>query len=370
MHPFLNIEFHKHLWYCMNNYFGQADGDGLMENCFYQGRMLCTFALKDVSGYYYEDIVIEWKEAAARRQLTCVECGAPVYLAAGPIKEPYFAHYDIEACDYGSGTESEELKKGKRLLYQLLKRSFPGSDIQARYRLVNGMYATLFCMEGEYRIAVDYRLQNTSLEKYRERDNYYQTEHIPVIYVLGKHLNKKTKQPDWYQTLIQKSMGYLAYLDTDKETLCFMKSISYRFGKERRFQCIDRTSPVWETEIDWNGLPKGTFTEECVKLSQAIEQDKLNYQKSQNQLRLLQEERERFEKSEQERMEAYRRRMGQEAMSTKHEEQNKEPSEEELINMGLSPSLYRKCLNMVREGNSHLVAAKYLEAIYQRNGIP
>ena len=73
-----------------------------MENCYYKGKTICTFDLKEENGLYYEELVIQWKEAAASRQLTCVECGAPVYLAAGPIKEPYFAHYDLEECDYGN----------------------------------------------------------------------------------------------------------------------------------------------------------------------------------------------------------------------------------------------------------------------------
>ncbi len=353
-----------------------------MENCNYQGKILCTYELKDASGYYYEDKVIEWKEAAAKRQLTCVECNAPVYLAAGPVKEPYFAHYDIEDCDYSSGTESEELKKGKRLLYHLLGRSFPGSDILARYRLENGMYATLLCTDQEHRIAVDYRLQNTSLEKYRERATYYQSKGIPVIYILGKRLDKQTKQPDWYQTLIQKSMGYLAFLDVDKEALILKKSISYRLGKERKFQSTLKTYPVRVIEIDWNGMPKGSFAKECDKLSQSIEREKEGYQKAQNQLRSFQLERLRLEESEQERMEAYRSRMEQkekdvynsEPEPKKAEDRNNDqydiPSDEELVAMGLNPSLYKKCLTMIKEGNSELVSAKYLEAIYRRNSHP
>lgn len=105
-----------------------------------QGKTICTLELKDENGLYYEELVFEWKQAAAERRLTCLECGAFVYLAAGPIKEPYFAHYDVETCDYSNGKESEELKKGKRLLYQMCRRSFPDSDIHARYRLENGMY--------------------------------------------------------------------------------------------------------------------------------------------------------------------------------------------------------------------------------------
>ncbi len=361
-----------------------------MENCCYQGKILCTYELKDASGYYYEDKVIDWKEAAAGRKLTCVECSAPVYLAAGPIKEPYFAHYDTEACDYGSGTESEELKKGKRLLYHLLERSFPGSNIQARYRMINGMVAALYCTDGEHRMAVDYRLQNTSLDKYRERDNFYQEKGIPVIYILGKRLDKKTKQPDWYQTLIQNSMGYLAFLDTDKETLTFKKSISYRLSTERKFQCVEKTYPIREIEFDWSGMPKGSFAEECIKLSRTIEQEKLSYQKRQDQLNNLQKERRQLEKTEQERMLAYRKKIEQEEreayrlrmelseteayhkkpelseVDSQNDDQYNTISEEELIVMGLNPSLYRKCLAMVREGNSLLVADKYLEVIMRR----
>ena len=137
-----------------------------MENSIYGGRIICTYDLKDENGIYYEDMVLEWKEAAAGRHLRCVECQAPVYLAAGSIKEPYFAHYDIAECEYGSGQESEELKIGKRLLYQLLKRSFPDNNIQARYRLENGMYSTLFCSDGDQAIAIDYRLVNNSLQQF------------------------------------------------------------------------------------------------------------------------------------------------------------------------------------------------------------
>ncbi len=354
-----------------------------MENCYYQGKILCTYELKDSSGYYYEDKVLEWKEAAALRQLTCVECHAPVYLAAGPVKEPYFAHYDIEACEYDSGSESEELKKGKRLLYQLLKRSFPDSNIQAHYRLENGMYGTLFSTDGEHRIAVDYRLQNTSLEKFRERDNYYQAKQIPVLYILGKRRIAKTDQPDWYQTLVQKSMGYLAFLDAQKETLTLKRSISYRFGKERRFKILEKTYPIGEVTVDWTTSPVGSFTEECERLLRELEQEKLSYQKAHDRLKALKEEKRQLEEAELERMEAYRRSRKQEEQGLTNVEQLddvssgellhfKRPddlSEEELLAMGLNPSLYRKCLAMVREGNSDLVSAKYLEVIKRRGGI-
>jgi hypothetical protein len=51
-------------------------GDMIMENCLYGKKTICTFDLKDESGLYYENKVLDWKQAAANRLLTCVECGA------------------------------------------------------------------------------------------------------------------------------------------------------------------------------------------------------------------------------------------------------------------------------------------------------
>jgi hypothetical protein len=55
----------------------------VMENCCYHGKILCTYELKDDYGYYYEDKVIDWKEAAAERRLTCVECGRSGLFGSG-----------------------------------------------------------------------------------------------------------------------------------------------------------------------------------------------------------------------------------------------------------------------------------------------
>ncbi|MDF2944891.1 MAG: Competence protein-like protein [Herbinix sp.] len=321
-----------------------------MENCYYKGKAFCTFDLKDENGLYYEDIVLEWKQAAAERMLTCMECGAYVYLAAGPIKEPYFAHYDLEYCDYGNGQESEELKKGKRLLYQLLKRSFPDSMIQARYRLDNGMYSTLHCLvDNNQALAVDYRLQNNSLEKFRLRDTFYQTSNIKPLYILGIRQKKDTKQIDWFQSLLQNSLGYLAFLDSKKECLTLKKSFGYRIGKDRKFLYCIKTYPIKELKLDAEGQMICDFTEECNKIEVQIKEEKLRYQIRQQRLSELEEDRLKLEAKEQQRLEAYRK-------------------DQQIMQVGLNPALYEKCIRMIEEGNSHLVSKKYYDAIRSNQG--
>lgn len=342
-----------------------------MENCLYRGKIICTFDLKDDNGIYYEDMVLDWKQAAADRLLTCMECGAHVYLAAGPVKEPYFAHYDLIDCDYGSGHETEELKKGKRLLYQLLRRSFPEGDIQARFQMENGLYSTLYCiLDGGRSFAIDYRLQNNSLEKFRERDNFYQANKIKPVYILGKKQEKDTKQIDWYQSLIQSSMGYLAFLDTEHERITLKRSFSYRLGSDRRFKYCIKTYQIKELLLDLEGRMLCDFQKECKRIESEINEVKQQYERRKEQLRGLQEDRLKLEEKDKERQEAYRRAKEHEELKIKEEvqvmnrlEKATEIQTTELEKLSLNPLLLEKCRQLIAEGNTHLVSKKYYDAI-------
>ncbi len=343
-----------------------------LENCFYDRKLVCAYDLKDEDGLYYEERVLEWKEAAAERKLFCTECKKPVYLAAGPVKEPYFAHYDLEECDYGRGQESEELKKGKRLLYHLAKRSFPEGDILVRHRLDNGMYCTIFCSGTEYSIALDYRLVNNSLEKFRLRNDYYLTHNIQPVYFLGERQEKDTRQLDWYQNLLQNSMGYLAFLDAANEVLTLKKCYGYRLGKKRHFKHLCRAYPVKELKLDTCGRMICDFEEKCRKLERQIEEEKQRYQRQSDQLRQLLEERQVLERREQERMKAYAGLQSQKEQSddtARYEPEKQEMktlgrlNREEVLGLGLNPDIYERCVAMIEQGEGHLVGKKYFDII-------
>ncbi len=327
-----------------------------MENCYYHGNTICTFDLKDENGFYYEDRVLSWKQAAAERLLTCVECGAPVYLAAGPLKEPYFAHYDLIDCDYSSGHETEELKKGKRFLYQLVKRSFSKADIRARFRMENGMYSTFFCQFSDKKaIAIDYRLQNNSLKKYTMRDTFYKAGGITPIYILSIRQEKNTGQIDWYQSLLQSTMGYLIFIDVTQESMTLKKSFSYRLGNERRFLSCKKSYPVKELLIDQDGYFLCDFSEECAKLEHQIKEEKNRYQVKQERLKKLREEQIRHQEIEAQNMKLYRR--------TQELKANEEAKGLLPATVDLNEALLEKCKRMIEEGNGYLVSKKYYDAI-------
>jgi competence CoiA-like predicted nuclease len=346
------------------------------------GKSICTYDLKDDNGLYYEEMVLEWKEAAAQRRLNCIDCGSPVYLAAGPIKEPYFAHYDMQECDYGKGHESEELKKGKRLLYQLLKRSYPEGFIKSRYRMDNGMFSTLYCRNSDgVTMVIDFRLQNNSLQNFRLRDTFYQSNQIKPIYVMGIRQEKDTKQIDWYQSLIQSSMGYLAFLDATKECITLKKSFGYRLGKERKFKYLIKTYPMKALLLGKDGRMNCDFDLNCTRIEHQIEEEKKSHRSKQEQLKQLRELREHMEAEEARHMEDYRQSQQRktdentlEVMTDEFALNRSVSNSKNNCNMeaDLNPIILEKCRRMIEEGNSHLVSKKYYDVIMkhqERNAI-
>ncbi len=252
-----------------------------MENCFYNGKEICTYNLKDKQHYYINELVEEWKLAANRGKLTCSECGGRVYLAAGPIMEPYFAHYDKQSCPYGNLTESEELKKGKRLLYTLLRKSFPDGEIHARYKMKNGLYNTCYVTNPKRNdIAIDYHLQHSSIVKFQERDKYYKDNQIIPIYVLGINKSCYDNQISWYENLIQKSIGFCVYLDSLNDKILLKRSFDYKLGSLRKVRFCQRSYSLDDITIDSKGTFICDFSDECNKIELLLNEEKNLYEQT------------------------------------------------------------------------------------------
>lgn len=298
-----------------------------MENCIYNGKEICTYDLKDKNHLYISELVEEWKLAAGQGKLICGECGERVYLAAGPIMEPYFAHYDKLACPYGNLTESEELKKGKRLLYALLKRSFPEGEIHARYRMENGMYSTCYVInKGSNDVAVDYHLQRSSIGKFQERDQYYKNKQITPIYIMGIKNNSKDNQISWYENLIQKSMGLCGFLDAWDEVILLKRSFDYKVGSQRKVRFIKKLYHLEDMKLDCKGAFVCDFLEECTKIELSITEEKKQY------------------------------------------EQMLRARDEIIMNMNnIRPDVLSTALECLKRGEEHLVSKRYIDYIVDNN---
>ena len=298
-----------------------------MEICLYNGKEICAYDLKDENGYYKDESVLKWKLAAAEGKLSCIECGEKVYLASGQIKEPYFAHYSKTECTYGDLSESEESKTGKRLLYSLLKKSFPEGEIHARYKMKNGMYSSCYVenLEGQD-LAIDYRLQNSEFIKFNERDKFYKSEGIIPIYILGIRLYKDTKQLQWFQSLIQRSISYCAFIDVWEEKILLKKRFDNIVGKRRDIRSCQMEYPIKDITIDKNGFFICDFEQECNKIEKLIQEEQVKYE-------LI----------------------------------NNRDNRISMSNEGIRQDILKAAIECVARGEAHLVSKKYLDFILKND---
>lgn len=345
-----------------------------MEVCFYQGTELCTYDLKDEQGIYYQEIVMEWKRRAAEKKLFCVDCGSPVYLAAGLKKEPYFAHYDIVACLYGKSVESQEHVRGKRLLYQMVKRSFPTKEISIRHRLPNGLYTTCFVKnETGIDLALDYRLQPLPIKELDLRVQYYDEQQILPVFVLGERQDKKQGQLSWYQTYLQNLSQCCAFLDTEEEMLCLKQNVTHVSQGVRKSMVFERKYSIHEMMLSEDGTYDCDFYSACETLRKELKE------KEEQEKQIAWEQKEREKRYYEEQVQQEKLKYGlQEEKKLEFEQKLKEYQawckKDSLSKIdfqsiplpeGIRRDLLVHCVELMGKQEEELISRRYLEFLYQ-----
>ena len=249
-------------------------GGNPMELCSYHGKQICSYDLKNEYGIYHQEEVLALKRAAAQGELFCTDCKERVYLAAGLIREPYFAHYDAKECPYGSSGESEELRLGKRLLYQMLLRSFPKEAVHVRYRLEDGNFTTFYVETKEgVRIAIDYRLTQLPIKFLDSRKDYFLQHHISPLFLLASRQDKDNEQLNWYQTYIQDLLGYCIFFDAIKGELKLKRNFQYQFHQYRISRMFYESLLIQEVRLKEDGTFTSDFLESCRKTEEKLIED-------------------------------------------------------------------------------------------------
>lgn len=353
-----------------------------MENCLLDGKELCVYELKNHQGLYDNDVVILWKELAHERKLICPECGAKVRLAAGQIVEPYFAHYDKKECSYGNVIESEESRKAKRLLYLLLKESFPEAKIHARYKLLNGQYASVYAiLPNASDIAIEFRRQNLSVEQFRIRETYYKEHNVKSIFVLPIDLDKDKRQLSWYQELIHKSMNYAVFLNVFKETLLFKKSFEYVINGSRSIEIFSKEYKIQDLTLNMDGTFCCDFEKQCDLFKNNLEKRIENRERELREEKIrLKEEEMRLKVARERQQKVLRESIEREAI--RYAKYREEIRQKEILNNSLNMKQQLKemqlnqqlpdwvrmdvleiAVNYIREGKEYLVSEKYRQLI-------
>lgn len=348
-----------------------------MDICLSNGMEICTYDLKDEAGIYYQGIVMEWKRNAAKRKLICVDCGSPVYLAAGLKKEPYFAHYDIVSCAYGKRMESQELMRGKRLLYHMLKRSFPSKEIHIRHRLTNGLYTTCYVKNEEgYDLAIDYRLQMLPIKELDLRVQYFDEQEIIPVFLLGIRQDKQKGQLSWYQTYIQNLNGCCVFLDTEEETVIMKHHITYVEKGKRKSTVFQKSYNIHEITLSEDGTFYCDFYEACENKKLELEKKE---EKEQKRLKEIRDKERRYheEQVKQERIHEVSQEIEKQRYEQKLQEYQEWCKQDRLLKIdfqtielpeGLRRDVLLNCIELVKNGQEDMISKRYLDYIYELLG--
>ncbi len=209
-----------------------------MENCLYNGERICAYDTKNKYGIYNFKTVEDWRIAGQSGKLFCEECGSPVFLRAGEIKVPHFAHHSDQArdCYYEHIKESEEHRLGKFILYQYIKELYPDSNVQVNFRFENKRWADILVKFSDERlIVIEYQRKDVKALEWKERHEHYIRLGIPDIWILSSSDYAKGKEGrqdkmNFFEELVltRGNTDELYFLDTDKKRFIIVKKMEYR----------------------------------------------------------------------------------------------------------------------------------------------
>lgn len=163
----------------------------VIESALYHGQLWCTYDLKDMNGRYYEEYRLKMRKESQSNQFICPDCGEHLILCAGPIMEPYFKHHENTQCSIRGVHGGTRYLLGRRLLYTLVKRSFPEAQIYLNHKLTDEYRAGIYVEDDVHKLSIEYLSHDMKIAEWEEKHYYYNNNGILDIWILD---NKKYKK--------------------------------------------------------------------------------------------------------------------------------------------------------------------------------
>lgn len=238
-----------------------------MFTAIYKDKIICSFNVKNKYRNYEIEIYEEYKKAGQTGLLKCEECGTPVYLKAGNIKVPHFAHKDSNrSCFFESHkNESEEQVKGKFILYKWLAEQYGNVYIDKKYdnRRAN------VSIEAEKGIVVLQYIRNErSLNEWNEKREDYLKLGIKDLYFFSfKEFNKENKiSEEQFRKIVQKysNDNMIKMLNTDKNELLLMRYIDFNDKDNKLFysRLFSKSYNIYNVKLTLDGIIESDFEDE------------------------------------------------------------------------------------------------------------
>ena len=99
------------------------------EEAIYQDSLWKASSLKDRNGNYIQELRLKMRTESQNRKFICPECGEPLILNAGNIRQPYFSHYTGSECVLTNKEQGERNRRMRDAMLYFASLSFPDATI-------------------------------------------------------------------------------------------------------------------------------------------------------------------------------------------------------------------------------------------------
>jgi competence CoiA-like predicted nuclease len=202
-----------------------------MLNARHGDKVIC--ALEIMNEYNHREYEVERKlrDLSRSNQLTCLSCGQPVYLKAGYIRMPHFAHKDhVSTCTEGQGIYSDEHLAGILYLYNYLHQQLPESELLVDYPFIPNRRANLY-LSADKPIAIEYINKPMDYKAWEDKHKDYLEAGLHVLWILNEKYHPLLDQKFYHfftKTIAEQQGGCVILLDTDKGTFKVVKEVEYK----------------------------------------------------------------------------------------------------------------------------------------------
>lgn len=253
-----------------------------METCLFRNKQICSFELRDESGFANTSLEKEWRLAGQKGELKCEDCNDEVILKFGPIKIPHFAHkFDTKRkpCYYRSYPESEDHREAKWLIYNYLKDCYDSETIHVNYKCFSGIRCD-FMIErpNNHKVVVELQRLELKTKEWERKNKIYRDNNIFLIWILfGKQLkNYSFTDLRYFErlNLLDNQDNILRIIDTASKTLTLLKEINWKNPKTG--QILNRTLFSKSYNLIDRQAPKGNILKDFL---QSYQEKKMKFEK-------------------------------------------------------------------------------------------
>lgn len=228
----------------------------IYDSALYQGKVWYAYDLKDYEGYYDEELRLFMKKESQSLCFTCPDCHEKMMLCAGNIMEPYFRHYSDVECTRKSIKGKGKTLEARRMLYHVLRKSFPNSEITTNSKLIFegnksiDLSADFLVELGEQQLVASYLSYEMKLDDWEKQHLIYQSAGVEDIWFLNAS-HFYTVEPNAFEYMISKYYDKMFYID--------YHFVEIQVRENRRISNYTQEREVYKYPLDEFFLKKSGF---------------------------------------------------------------------------------------------------------------